>query len=71
MKVGMGVTFQGYGNAMSDTDIWRTEAALCDLAEPLGFESIWTTEHHFTRYHMMPNPAQFLTWMAARTQIQW
>jgi alkanesulfonate monooxygenase SsuD/methylene tetrahydromethanopterin reductase-like flavin-dependent oxidoreductase (luciferase family) len=67
MKVGMGVTFQGFGNEMSDADIWRTDLSLADLAEPLGFESIWTTEHHFTRYMMSPDPLQFLTYMAGRT----
>ena len=24
--------------------------------EPLGFESIWTVEHHFTDYTMCPDP---------------
>jgi alkanesulfonate monooxygenase SsuD/methylene tetrahydromethanopterin reductase-like flavin-dependent oxidoreductase (luciferase family) len=68
MQVGMGVTFQGFGNQMSDADIWRTDLALAAQAEPLGFESIWTTEHHFTRYMMTPDPLQFLTYMAGRTE---
>jgi alkanesulfonate monooxygenase SsuD/methylene tetrahydromethanopterin reductase-like flavin-dependent oxidoreductase (luciferase family) len=41
--------------------------AMADLAEPLGFDSIWGAEHHFDDYTMCPNVAQFLTYMAART----
>jgi alkanesulfonate monooxygenase SsuD/methylene tetrahydromethanopterin reductase-like flavin-dependent oxidoreductase (luciferase family) len=37
-------------------------------AEPLGFDSVWTVEHHFTDYTMSPDPLQFLTYVAARTQ---
>jgi alkanesulfonate monooxygenase SsuD/methylene tetrahydromethanopterin reductase-like flavin-dependent oxidoreductase (luciferase family) len=42
--------------------------ALADMAEPLGFESLWSLEHHFTGYSMIPNPVQFLTYYAARTR---
>ena len=68
MHVGLGVFFQGLEPGRSDHDVVRGNLALADQAEPLGFESIWTAEHHFTRYHMMPNPAQFLTYMAGRTR---
>jgi alkanesulfonate monooxygenase SsuD/methylene tetrahydromethanopterin reductase-like flavin-dependent oxidoreductase (luciferase family) len=40
---------------------------LADLAEPLGFDSIWGVEHHFTDYTMCPDVLQFLTYMAGRT----
>jgi alkanesulfonate monooxygenase SsuD/methylene tetrahydromethanopterin reductase-like flavin-dependent oxidoreductase (luciferase family) len=68
MHVGMGLFFQGLDSPRSDGEIIRDQLHLADQAEPRGFGSIWTAEHHFTRYHMMPNPAQFLTWMAARTR---
>jgi alkanesulfonate monooxygenase SsuD/methylene tetrahydromethanopterin reductase-like flavin-dependent oxidoreductase (luciferase family) len=63
----MGVFFQGLEPGADDHAILRDQLALADAAEGRGFESIWTAEHHFTRYHMMPNPAQFLTYMAGRT----
>ena len=38
------------------------------MAEPLGFDSIWSVEHHFTDYTMCPDVLQFLTYMAGKTQ---
>lgn len=67
MHVGMGIFVQGLDESISDGDVLRSQLAIADQAEGWGFESLWTPEHHFTRYHMMPNPAQFLTYMAART----
>lgn len=68
MHVGTAVIFQNPGRARADFDVYQDDLALADLAEPLGYESIWTVEHHFTDYTMSPNPMQFLTWMAGRTE---
>src|SRR3990170_4001815 len=67
MHVGMAVIFQGMGDGRTDRNVYRNELRLGDLAEPLGFESIWGVEHHFTDYTMCPDVLQFLTYMAART----
>jgi alkanesulfonate monooxygenase SsuD/methylene tetrahydromethanopterin reductase-like flavin-dependent oxidoreductase (luciferase family) len=67
MHVGTGTFFQNLGEAHSDADVWRHELAMADLGEPLGFDSVWCAEHHFTNYTMCPDPAQLLTWVAART----
>jgi alkanesulfonate monooxygenase SsuD/methylene tetrahydromethanopterin reductase-like flavin-dependent oxidoreductase (luciferase family) len=67
VHVGMASIFQGFGGAMSDKEVYDADLHLADLAEPLGFESIWTVEHHFTNYAMCPDVIQFLTYMAART----
>ncbi|WP_218834949.1 LLM class flavin-dependent oxidoreductase [Rhodococcus sp. ACS1] len=64
----MGVFFQGLDQNLNDQELVTQQLSLADNAEGLGFQSIWTAEHHFTDYHMMPNPAQFLTYMAARTK---
>ncbi len=53
---------------ISDSQIYEDELRLADLVEPLGFDSLWTVEHHFTPYTMVPNPTQFLSYMAGRTQ---
>ena len=31
-----------------------------ELIEPLGFDSIWATEHYGSAYSMQPNPLQYL-----------
>lgn len=39
-----------------------------DLVEPLGFDSIWATEHYGSAYSMQPNPLQYLAYWAGRTK---
>ena len=68
MHVGMAAVFQNPGRARSDREVYGCELRLADLAEPLGFESIWGVEHHFTDYTMCPDVLQFLTYMAGRTE---
>lgn len=68
MRVGMAVVFQGSDEPAEDADVYRNELRLGDLAEPLGFQSIWGVEHHFTSYTMCPDVLQFLTYFAGRTQ---
>jgi alkanesulfonate monooxygenase SsuD/methylene tetrahydromethanopterin reductase-like flavin-dependent oxidoreductase (luciferase family) len=67
MHVGVGVIFQGQGEGRTDRNVYRNELRLGDLAEPLGFESIWGVEHHFTEYTMCPDVLQYLTYFAGRT----
>jgi alkanesulfonate monooxygenase SsuD/methylene tetrahydromethanopterin reductase-like flavin-dependent oxidoreductase (luciferase family) len=68
MHVGYAPIFQNLGKRLSDREVYREELRLTDLAEPLGFDSIWEPEHHFTDYEMTPNVLQFLTYMAGRTR---
>ncbi|MGE0859739.1 MAG: LLM class flavin-dependent oxidoreductase [Gammaproteobacteria bacterium] len=67
MHVGYTPIFQNPGNQRSDAEVYREELRLAELAEPLGFDSVWGIEHHFTDYTMCPDVVQFLTYMAART----
>ncbi|MBV8118718.1 MAG: LLM class flavin-dependent oxidoreductase, partial [Alphaproteobacteria bacterium] len=39
-----------------------------DLAEPLGFDSLFALEHHFTGYAMSPAPLELLAYFAGRTK---
>ena len=68
MHVGYSPVFQNLAGECTDREIYAEELRLADLAEPLGFDSVWTTEHHFTEYEMIPSPTQFLTYMAGRTE---
>ena len=67
MEVGLTCIFEGHEGA-DDEEIWRQELRLADLAEPLGFDSLWSVEHHFTPYTMCPDVLQFLSYMAGRTE---
>jgi alkanesulfonate monooxygenase SsuD/methylene tetrahydromethanopterin reductase-like flavin-dependent oxidoreductase (luciferase family) len=64
----MALIFQGRHDGVTDREVYARELALGDLAEPLGFESIWGVEHHFTDYTMCPDVLQYLTYFAARTK---
>jgi len=68
MHVGYSAFFQNLTNALTDHQVYQNTVELADKAEPLGFDSIWAAEHHFTGYTMCPNVAQFLTYMAGRTE---
>ena len=68
MHVGMSTVFQNLHREISDYEVYQSELRLADLAEPLGFQSIWGVEHHFTDYTMCPDVLQFLTYMAGRTE---
>ncbi|MBL6852558.1 MAG: LLM class flavin-dependent oxidoreductase [Alphaproteobacteria bacterium] len=68
MHVGMGVIFQATDPKRTDRDVYKAELALGDLAEPLGFDSIWGVEHHFTDYTMCPDVLQYLSYYAGRTK---
>jgi alkanesulfonate monooxygenase SsuD/methylene tetrahydromethanopterin reductase-like flavin-dependent oxidoreductase (luciferase family) len=52
----------------SDASVFSEHMALGDLAEPLGFDSLFALEHHFTGYAMSPSPTQLLSYYAGRTK---
>ena len=80
MKVGLGLVPQNYPDwgryaadawnsppARPDADIYADALVLTRLAEAVGLDSIWTVEHHFTPYIMVPNPIQLMTYVAGAT----
>jgi alkanesulfonate monooxygenase SsuD/methylene tetrahydromethanopterin reductase-like flavin-dependent oxidoreductase (luciferase family) len=68
MHVGYATNFQNPDAPLSDAALYRQELRLAELAEPLGFDSIWGLEHHFTDYAMTPDVLQFLSYMAGKTE---
>jgi alkanesulfonate monooxygenase SsuD/methylene tetrahydromethanopterin reductase-like flavin-dependent oxidoreductase (luciferase family) len=68
LRTGMSFFFMGSDRLGSDQDIYCEEVKLASMAEPLGFDSLWATEHHFTEYSMIPNPLVFLAHMAGKTE---
>jgi alkanesulfonate monooxygenase SsuD/methylene tetrahydromethanopterin reductase-like flavin-dependent oxidoreductase (luciferase family) len=50
-----------------DHQVYMDDLHLGGLAEPLGFDGLWSVEHHFTPYTMIPDVVQLLTYFAGRT----
>lgn len=68
MNVGIQLIFQNVHPGMSDEEMFLSETRTAELAEELGFDSIWPVEHHFRDYAMCPDNTQFLAYMAGRTK---
>ena len=51
-----------------DRQIFLEELEMAKDADRLGFDTVWTVEHHFTPYTMVTNPLQFLTYVAGVTK---
>ncbi len=67
MKVGTALSILAQPGR-PDAALYHEHMAIGDLAEPLGFDSLWALEHHFTGYSMSPAPLQLLSYYAGRTK---
>ena len=67
MKVGMTLQLTSFGGK-PDAQTYQEELTVGDMAEGLGFDSVWTLDHHFTGYVMSPDPTALLMYVAARTK---
>jgi alkanesulfonate monooxygenase SsuD/methylene tetrahydromethanopterin reductase-like flavin-dependent oxidoreductase (luciferase family) len=67
MRTGYMLLFQNAHQGMSDAEMVRQEMRIAELAEPLGFDTIWSAEHHFDSYSELPDNFQVLTYLAGRT----
>jgi alkanesulfonate monooxygenase SsuD/methylene tetrahydromethanopterin reductase-like flavin-dependent oxidoreductase (luciferase family) len=69
MHVGLATGFAHQrGREYDDARFVREEISNLVLAEELGFDSVWITEHHFSDYSMSNDPVQLLTYIAAKTK---
>ena len=68
MHVGLATGFAYQGRSEPDADFIREEIENLVMAEELGFDSVWITEHHFSDYSMSNDPLQLLTYIAAKTR---
>src|SRR2546428_13630741 len=67
MKVGIALNMLSEAGR-PDVAVVSDHLAMGDLAEPLGFDSLFALEHHFTGYAMSPAPLQLLAYYAGRTK---
>lgn len=80
MRIGVHFNYQNYGDwdrfeghqpgapATSDQQLYEEELHLGELVEPLGFDSYWAIDHHFSPYIMTAGAIQNLTYFAGRTK---
>ena len=65
MDVGIQMIFSTYGwPGMSDREAWQQEIHLARVADEVGFDVIWSVEHHFFDYSFCPDNTQLLSYLA-------
>ncbi len=66
MDVGMMMVFASYGwEDCPDSRVWDEEIRLARLAADLGFDCLWSAEHHFNDYSFVPDNLQLMTYLTA------
>jgi alkanesulfonate monooxygenase SsuD/methylene tetrahydromethanopterin reductase-like flavin-dependent oxidoreductase (luciferase family) len=66
MDVGLQMIFASYGwSNVSDEQAWDEELHLARLAADLGFDVLWSVEHHFNDYSFCPDNLQLMSYLAA------
>jgi len=72
MHVGYATGFQHQsGPDLNDAEFLKQDLDMALLAEELGFDSVWVTEHHFSNYSISPAPLQSLAYLAGRLKRAW
>jgi alkanesulfonate monooxygenase SsuD/methylene tetrahydromethanopterin reductase-like flavin-dependent oxidoreductase (luciferase family) len=67
MDVGMMMVFTSYGwENCSDKQVWDEDIRLARMAADLGFDCLWSAEHHFNDYSFVPDNIQLMTYLAAK-----
>ena len=67
MKFGMMYLFSEYGNT-PQAQVFEEFLQEVELAEELGFDSVWLPEHHFSVYGMLGDTLTLAAAVAARTE---
>ena len=68
MDVGIQMVFASYGwSDIGDAQVWDEEICLARLADELGFDVLWSVEHHFYDYSFCPDNLQLMSYLAGVT----
>jgi alkanesulfonate monooxygenase SsuD/methylene tetrahydromethanopterin reductase-like flavin-dependent oxidoreductase (luciferase family) len=66
MDVGMMMLFASYGwDDCPDGRVWEEEIRLARMAADLGFDCLWSAEHHFNDYSFIPDNIQLMSHLTA------
>lgn len=67
MEIGLFHSIQ-WPEGSAQRERYEQSLAQAQLAEELGFDSVWFTEHHFSRHGIVSNSLAALSYLAARTE---
>jgi alkanesulfonate monooxygenase SsuD/methylene tetrahydromethanopterin reductase-like flavin-dependent oxidoreductase (luciferase family) len=67
VHIGFGPQFANLDGRISDLEAYKRDLALAARAEEVGFDSVWTSEHHFSDYQLTSQQLMFLAWVAGQT----
>src|SRR6202171_6810280 len=66
MDVGLQMVFCSYGwDNGSEEQAWDEALRLARLAADLGFDVLWSVEHHFNDYSFCPDNLQLMSYLAS------
>ncbi|HEY8527670.1 MAG TPA: LLM class flavin-dependent oxidoreductase [Acidimicrobiales bacterium] len=68
MHIGFGPQFANLDRQLSDYEAYKRDLELSARAEEVGFDSVWTSEHHFSDYQLTSQQLMFLSWVAGQTE---
>jgi alkanal monooxygenase alpha chain len=67
MKFGVYITTCQY-EGLEEADVFANSLYYADVAERLGYSTIWLLEHHFTRYGICGDPVTLASFLLGRTR---
>jgi alkanesulfonate monooxygenase SsuD/methylene tetrahydromethanopterin reductase-like flavin-dependent oxidoreductase (luciferase family) len=67
VHIGFGPQFANLDRQLTDAEAYRRDLELAARAEDVGFDSVWTSEHHFSDYQLTSQMLMFLSWVAGQT----
>jgi alkanesulfonate monooxygenase SsuD/methylene tetrahydromethanopterin reductase-like flavin-dependent oxidoreductase (luciferase family) len=66
--IGVNLGFGNLHETLTDEQMYAGEIKVAELAEQLGYDSLWAVEHHFDGYAMCPDNVVLLANIAGRTE---
>jgi alkanesulfonate monooxygenase SsuD/methylene tetrahydromethanopterin reductase-like flavin-dependent oxidoreductase (luciferase family) len=66
--IGVNLGFGNLHERLTDEQMYAGELRLAELADRLGYDSLWSVEHHFDDYAMCPDNVVLLANVAGRTE---